>query len=152
MHHHRFVRNGDPLVAKFERRLTCTVEDCTNKHFGKGYCEKHYTRVKKYGNPNFTLFKGYHFNHKGYIIVSNPETKKPIAQHRLIMQEHLGRPLLKNENVHHINGDRTDNRIENLELWSKSQPSGQRIEDKIQHAICILEQYAPEALKEKTNV
>jgi hypothetical protein len=39
--------------------------------------------------------------------------------------------LLPNENVHHLNGDRSDNRDENLELWSTSQPSGQRVADKM---------------------
>ncbi len=57
-----------------------------------------------------------------------------VLEHRWVMQEKLGRPLLKHENVHHINGVRTDNRLENLELWSTSQPSGQRVEDKIRWA------------------
>jgi hypothetical protein len=57
------------------------------------------------------------------------------------MGEHIGRPLTKEESVHHMNGDRTDNRIENLELWSKSQPPGQRVEDKIQWAREILALY-----------
>lgn len=64
-----------------------------------------------------------------------------ILEHRKVMQDRLGRSLLPEENVHHVNGDRSDNRPENLELWSRSQPCGQRVEDKIRWARELLEIY-----------
>jgi HNH endonuclease len=64
------------------------------------------------------------------------------------MELALGRPLLDHEEVHHRNGDRTDNRLDNLELWSTFQPAGQRVEDKVAWAIELLKLYAPERLSD----
>ena len=62
-------------------------------------------------------------------------------QHRVVMEQLLGRPLLPEENVHHLNGRRDDNRPENLELWTRSQPPGQRVADKVAWAKEILALY-----------
>jgi HNH endonuclease len=69
-----------------------------------------------------------------------------IGEHRLVMSVRLGRPLRADEVVHHRNGDRLDNRPENLELWSTAQPKGQRTEDKLVFAYEMLRRYDPEAV------
>jgi len=70
-----------------------------------------------------------------------------LLEHRRVMSEFLGRSLLADETVHHLNGNRSDNRLENLELWSTSQPPGQRVVDKIQWAKEILSRYEPGSLR-----
>lgn len=76
---------------------------------------------------------------RGYWMVYRQGKKVPY--HRLLVEERLGRPLLPHETVHHINGVRDDNRLENLELWSSSQPAGQRVTDKVHWARHIISLY-----------
>lgn len=134
---------------------SCTIitkdnRKCLKPHIAKGMCKMHYKRVELYGDP-FARPKGHKGVPQTYRYVPaighpNADTKGYIGEHRLVMSNHLGRPLAEGENVHHKNGDRMDNRIENLELWNTSQPRGQKVEDKVEYAVEILKLYAPELL------
>jgi hypothetical protein len=97
------------------------------------------------GREHGNTWNGGRMRQRGYVWVWNPEaaqrarpgTKKPyVLEHRLVMEQILGRPLLPGENVHHKNGVRDDNRPENLELWAKHQPPGQRSAEQRHCATC----------------
>lgn len=151
LHYARKKRYGDPNSPSLHsvRQEKCIVDECDNKWFSKGYCEKHYQRWRKYGDPNIMLRNE---NGKGTIDDSGYKrfkiNGKVISEHKIIMETYLNRELLPEENIHHKNGNRLDNRIENLELWNTKQPSGQKIEDKIKWAKEILMQYDPTSLKD----
>lgn len=91
-------------------------------------------RVKR--GPDNHRWRGGKIKRRGYVLVYMPEhhsiagrgtQRKYVLEHRVVMEEVLGRPLLPHEQVHHLNGVTDDNRPENLELWAKrAQPPGQR--------------------------
>lgn len=117
--HYRQI-NGIPIDSSFKKRKN-----------GEGTIDTSgYKTISVKGHPN------------------QMDEKGRIREHVFIMSNHLGRPLSKNENVHHKNGIRDDNRIENLELWHKGQPPGQRVQDKIDWAIAFLTEYGYKVMKE----
>jgi hypothetical protein len=99
---------------------------------------------------NHPGWKGGKSKRGGYILMAiydENNNKRSVSEHRFVMESKLGRKLFPNERVHHKNGKRDDNRLENLELWSTSHPSGQRIDDLIKFSLEILRAYSPENLK-----
>jgi len=138
-------------------RKTTQKGNCNNgcdapKH-SRGVCRKCYRKIhyeehererrgakKHIPHPIGTLGK----DSFGYLTIKIGEGKGAkdwVKHHRYVMEQHLGRSLESFENVHHINGNKQDNRIENLELWITSQPKGQRVQDLIEYAEWILKNY-----------
>lgn len=117
----------------------------------KGLCSAHYQQVRRTGNilTDETRTKAPDgagaLTKSGYRLITVSGKRR--MEHRHIMEQHLGRPLLSDETVHHKNGIRDDNRIENLELWVSHHPSGQRPEDLLTWADEIISRYRPARLE-----
>lgn len=103
------------------------------------------------GDENHNWKGGKITTKSGYIKKYSPEHPNNIIgyvlEHRLVMEEIIGRHLEPNEEVHHKNGIRNDNSKENLELWVKSQPAGQRVDDMVDFCYNFLKKYKPEKIK-----
>ncbi len=122
----------------------CQFKGCNKAHLSKGLCSGHYAQQsagKELRPLRKMAAKGTgHLNKTtGYRMIK--VDGEPMLEHRYIMEQNLKRKLFSDENVHHLNGVRHDNRIENLELWSTSQPKGQRLKDKLEWAREIIARY-----------
>jgi hypothetical protein len=143
--HYQQARAGKELrpVGYYKRGrgrggpTSCVFPRCGRLVHAHGYCQGHDAQMRRGKELRpLRVITGSHVDVNGYRIVPGRR-----FEHRVVMEEMIGRPLLPDESVHHKNGERADNRPENLELWSSWQPSGQRVVDKLEWAHELIQRY-----------
>lgn len=132
-----------PLKVRRDHGEFCEFPDCGRPYFAYGLCGGHrwqQTNGKELAPLRERAPRGSgHTTKQGYRMVRvNGEARQ---EHHVVMESILGRRLIPGETVHHLNGQRDQNNPENLELWSKNQPPGQRVVDKLQWAYALIELY-----------
>lgn len=160
VHYARLRTGKDVTMPRRRKRGTgrgqCKLDFCCQPAVGSGYCQFHYNRHKTGQSLDVTkeflqsvdAIK-WRTDKNGYVIGSLKG--KHVLQHRFVWEQHHGRPLHPFENIHHINGRRDDNRIENLELWTKAQPCGQRPEDLVAWVVDNYPDLIQQHMKGKSN-
>lgn len=107
-----------PVCGKTYKRKRSSNKVCSSE------CARKYNSMN--AKHKVYMENGYLVEHKkGY------NKKGNVKQHRRIMEEYLGRPLNPDEIVHHINGIKTDNRIENLQVMTWSEHSSMHRKEEI---------------------
>lgn len=148
--HYLRKRSGKDLkapvrIARGELKEICIMDGCGKKANAKDLCSAHLYRLTKghdlsmpFRRKNASkLGPGRWLDGSGYVMCKVPPGTagaKPggfMLEHRFVMQRRLGRTLLSVETVHHKDGNRTNNTIDNLELWSGKHGKGINIIDGI---------------------
>jgi hypothetical protein len=152
----RARRFRDSVIAS---GATCAVDGCEKPptHAYK-LCGMHYFRLRTSGDVGKaeSTRTGRVRMATGYVLIHSPDHPNAsggyVLEHRLVMERVLGRPLESFENVHHMNGCRDDNRPENLELWVRAQPAGQRVADLVEWVVDHYPEFVESALAKRSQM
>ena len=120
---------GNPLSNGMAK--TCRIEGC-NKASDKGFdgmCGMHTQRVRRYGDPNYVTPEQQRRENNRAAQLRRVEQVKPDTyrklhgrhEHRVVAEQMLGRPLQRNEIVHHIDGNKHNNDPSNLKVMTQSE-------------------------------
>lgn len=145
----------DPIRVTVRNEGQCQWPGCPREQQVQFLCKVHYNRKRQKQDMDapvempkkYDVSRDRRVLESGYAQVKVPgHFGKPVGnsrnwydEHRYVMECHLGRQLHGIENVHHKNGVKDDNRLENLEMWASYQPAGQRALDWADHIIALYE-------------
>lgn len=150
------IEPSGPIASLRKQPEVCAVEGCELHARIAQWCGPHGKRAaRNNGDPGPPVVrsqaghnrgKARWIGKEGYVWLRKPDHPNAYAngclqEHTFVMAEMLGRPLVKGENVHHKNGNKSDNRPMNLELWSTHQPKGARVLDQLEWAREVIERY-----------
>ncbi len=110
--------------------MICSIEGCDGKARARGWCNKHYKRWQRHGDPLKSIYScaGLFMvltiatnKSKPYWRTYDPKRKRNVPVHRLVVEYHLGRELTKDEIVHHKDDNGLYNAYSNLEVTTTNE-------------------------------